>query len=141
MLALALVFLVFTILAGGYDWYVLHVLRTRKALATRGVRAVATISDTGTTTGAVAVTSSVVNYVFEPTPGQQTKNRVVLTSGLERPKAGDRIDIVYLPENPKHSQIVGNAGNIRTLIVPLVPLNVLWLLLLVSVFVETFDLG
>jgi len=25
--------------------------------------------------------------------------------------------------------------------VPLVPLNVLWLLLLVSVFVETFDLG
>lgn len=141
MIAVILTFLGFSILAGGYDWYVLSVLRTRKALQTRGVRASATITKVGTTTGAVAVSSAVVSYRFEPTPGQSFDNRVVLGSPIGFPKAGDKIDVVYLPEKPKHSEIVGNVSNIRTLIVPLVPLNLLWLALLVAVFLEAFDPG
>lgn len=141
MLTVIIVFLVFSLLAGTYDWYVFRRLKRRRELERHGVRAVATIVDIGSTTGALAVSSTVITYRFEPAPGAVETRREVLTSGLYQPSKGDLIDVVYLPGPPIYSEIVGNAGNIRSLLVPLVPLNVLWIAVLVAVFLEAFAPG
>lgn len=141
MLTVLLVFLVFTLFAGAFDWYVWKRLARRKALRLRGQRAVASVVDVGSTTGAIAVSTSVVTYRFEPVAGQPVTRREMLTSGIARPDRGDTVTVVYLPEAPFYSEIVGNAGNLRSLMMPLVPLNLLWLAVLVAVFLEAFTPG
>ena len=141
MLTVIIVFLVFSALAGLYDWYVWKRLAARKELRLRGRQSPSRVVEVGSTTGAVAVSSTVVTYRFEPVPGVSETRREVLTSGLYRPAAGDTITVVHLPDPPFYSEIAGNAGNIRSLLFPLIPLNLLWLAVLVAVFLEAFDPG
>ena len=139
VLIVFLVFLGCSALVGPYDWYVYRQVKAKNDLEAHGVRGVATIVRVGSMTSAIAVSSTTITYRFEPTPGQTVSTYEVLTSGLYPPHEGDLIDIVYLPEAPEHSKILGNAGIKWTLLVPLIPLNILWLVLFVGIFVVAFD--
>jgi len=140
--SILIVFGVYTLLAGVYDWYVYGVLKTLRALRDRGVPTIAHIIDVGSTTGGLAVSSTVVKYRFELKGQGRFDNRVVLSAPLPSgpPRVGQAIDVVYLAEAPSRSQIVGNAGHSRSLFVPLVPLNLLWLALLVVVVMEVLGI-
>lgn len=142
VLPVILVFLALSLLPVWYNLSVWRRYQARKGLRERGLRATATITDVGSTMGALAVSSTMVRFAFDAPQGDATRRfevRVVVTGGVERPSKGDLIDIAYLPENPKNADIIGNPGNFRTFTAPLIGLNLLWLAALFAVIVELVE--
>jgi hypothetical protein len=136
------IFLALSILPVWYNLSVWRRYQGRKGLHERGLRAVATITEVGSTMGALAVSSTLVRFAFDVDHAGASRRfevRVVATGGLERPQKGDLIDIVYLPDNPKVADFVGNPGNFRTFTAPLIGLNLLWLAALFAVVVELVE--
>lgn len=126
MLPILLIFLALSVLPIWFNLMVLRRYRVRKGLRERGRRAVAKVVDVGNTMGGLAVSSTIVHFAHD-VDGVRFETRVVVTGGVSRPEKGQTIDIVYLPDMPKHADIVGNPGNFATFVGPLVGLNLLWL--------------
>lgn len=140
MLPVLAIFGLLSILPVWFNLTVFRRHRVQRALRERGRRTTATLLEVGSTMGAIAVSSTLVRFAFETSSHsgatQRHEVRVVVTGGLDRPRPGDTVEVVYLPEAPRHANIVGNPGNLRTFIAPLIGLNVLWVAAGVAVIAE-----
>ena len=135
-------FLVWSIPIAVLDGYSYREVSTRRALGQRGVGFVATVLhvDAATSTGNNDGTFyDRVTYRFEPKPGKFQTNTEAIRAPLRWPDA-HHVNILYLPEAPEESMIVGNPSYMDSLfnIVVIISVNIFGMLLFVSIFLEAF---
>jgi hypothetical protein len=139
MWTVIIVFLVYTVLAGALNWHVWTLLKRHRLLMAEGVKTLGTLVEVGRTTGALSVSRAVAIYRFRAEDGTEHQQREVMTRVVMTLIPGDPIEVIYLPKSPNVSQVVGNGPSFGQFIIPGIILNLLWLALFVSIFLEAFE--
>jgi hypothetical protein len=113
MLVAVLVFVGFSVLPIFFNVTVGRATKRRRALFERGVRSTAEITRVGSVMGAVVISTTAIYLRYEagPAASRKTQDKMIpVTGGVVKPRVGERVDIVFDPEDPSNADIIGNPG-------------------------------